>query len=466
MNTQLLNAMSASDQAARTQAYGKLRQAFLNAFAALALAGCVSTGPDDGIADVDIVTPEPSEPVAVEETREAIAKAPPEDLWERIRPQLRYHTMHNARIGSARDQYLGQPRYIELITPRAQRYLHYIVSQVEQRDMPIEIALLPLVESAMNPFAISPQRAAGLWQFMPATADYLGMRRDWWFDARLDIRASTDTALDYLESLNQEFDGDWLLALAAYNAGKGRVRRELRRRQNAGLEVDYWSLNLPRETRHYVPRLIALSTLIAFDEALGLELPPIANKPGFVAVETDGQIEMLRAAQLAGISLEELRRYNPGNLRWATLPDINQEILVPPAAETALRIGLASLAPDDRVTWEHYRIRRGDSLIRIAKRFDTQVELLREVNNLNGSFIRAGDTLMIPDSSEWRDSMALAKQGRTAIKRSYKVRSGDSLYVISERFDVTIDDLITWNQLDPARYLQPGQSLTLYIEGG
>ena len=423
--------------------------------------GCVSTPPEP-TPDPERVAGMMSAIPAVEDPPEP---GPPQDLWERIRRQLSFHTLHNEEIVEARDYYLRQTRYLELITPRAQRYLYHLVAEVERRDMPIEIALLPLVESALNPFAVSPQRAAGLWQIMPGTADHLGMRRDWWYDARLDVRDSTTAALDYLEAMHKDFDGDWLLALAAYNAGKARVNRALRKHEGSGSESDFWALSLPRETRSYVPRLIALSSMIAFDEALGLELPEIPNDPSFVAVDTGGQIEMLRAAQLAGISLEELRRFNPGNLRWATLPDGQQELLVPPAAEQMLRSGLATLGEGDRVTWQRYRIRRGDSLITIAKRFDTDIGLIRAVNNVSGAYIRAGDTLMIPDSAAWQASLALSQQGASAVKRGYKVRQGDSLYEIAMRFDVSIDELIRWNQLNPNDYLQPGQALTLYLEG-
>jgi membrane-bound lytic murein transglycosylase D len=387
---------------------------------------------------------------------------PPRDVWARIRGQLRFHTLHNARIGAARDAYLEQPRYLELIEPRAQRYLYHLVSEVERRQMPIEIALLPLVESALNPFAYSPQSAAGLWQIMPGTARDLGMRRDWWYDARLDVRDATRHALDYLDSLHRDIGGDWLLALAAYNAGKGRVQRALASNRRRGLPEDFWSLELPWETQHYVPRLIALATIVAFDEALGVDLPPVPNQPAFVAVDTGGQVEMLRAAELAGLELMTLRRYNPGVLRWATPPG-KRELLVPPAAAAALRTGLAALPADQRVTWQRYTIRRGDSLIRIARQFDTEVALLREVNNLRGNRIYAGATLMIPDSRAWQDSLALAGGGASTIRRAYTVRTGDSLYRIARRFDVSIAELVDWNQLNPSHYLQPGQSLTLYL---
>lgn len=431
----------------------------------VALSACGTAGPPRArIAEVTLpaaVLLLPAPPVEVATAPEDAA-----DLWERIRLQLRMHTQHNARIGAAREHYLKQPRYLEMVGPRAERYLYYLVTEVERRDMPIELALLPLVESALNPFAQSNQRAAGLWQFMPATADYLGMRRDWWYDARLDLRDSTNYALDYLESLHADLGGDWLLALAAYNSGKARVMRAIKRNEAKGLATDYWSLDLPRETRHYVPRLIALSTLIAFDEALGLTLPKIPNAPTFEVVNTGGQIEMLRAAELAGLDLLELRRFNPGQLRWATAANGNNELLVPVAVSEQLATALASLPDSERVTWQHYRIRRGDSLIVIARRFDTQVGLLREVNKLRGNFIRAGDTLMIPDSAAWQESLALAESGSTGVRRAYKVRRGDSLYEIASRFDVTIDNIIGWNKLDPRRYLQPGQSLTLYLGGG
>ncbi|WOJ94135.1 LysM peptidoglycan-binding domain-containing protein [Congregibacter variabilis] len=397
--------------------------------------------------------------------KELVDLGPPVDLWDRIRRQLEFHTLHNARIGSAREYYLKQARYFELVGPRAERYLFHLVNEVEARDMPIEIALLPFVESAMNPFAISNQRAAGLWQIMPGTADDLGVRRDWWFDGRLDVRDSTTHALNYLESMNEDFDGDWLLTLAAYNSGKGRVQRAIKRNKSQGKPVDYWSLDLPRETRRYVPRLIALSTIVAFDQALEVSLPQIPNAPAFAAIDTAGQVEMLRAAELAGLELVELRSFNPGQLRWATAPNGDGKLLVPVSIAESLATTLAELPDSQRVTWQHYRIRRGDSLIRIAKNFDTQVGLLREVNNLNGNLIRAGDTLMIPDSAAWQQSLALAESGSTGVRRGYTVRRGDSLYEIALRFDVTIVDIISWNKLDPGRYLQPGQSLTLYLAG-
>ncbi|MHA7817486.1 MAG: LysM peptidoglycan-binding domain-containing protein [Pseudohaliea sp.] len=389
---------------------------------------------------------------------------PPEDLWERLRRELRWHDIHNAQVARARDHFLSQPRYLSVVGERARNYLFHIVEAVEARGMPAELALLPLVESTLNPYAVSPQRAAGLWQIMPATADYLGMPRDWWYDGRLDVRLATEVALDYLQSLNDDFEGDWLLALAAYNAGKGRVARAVARNARAGRPTDYWSLELPRETRHYVPRLIALAAIVRYADALGAELPPVPNAPAFLAVPTGGQIELQRAAQLAGVDLRTLRALNPGHLRWASAPG-RDELLLPADRADRFRRGVAALAPEDRVSWAHYRIEPGDSLVRIARRFDTRVALLREVNDIDGHLIRAGDTLLIPRGSAWPDSLALADAAGPRKPRGYRVRPGDSLYRIASRFNITVDDLVSWNALDPSQYLQPGQQLRLFPNG-
>ncbi|MCB1679871.1 MAG: LysM peptidoglycan-binding domain-containing protein [Halioglobus sp.] len=393
-------------------------------------------------------------------------ESPPEDLWQRIRQRLSWSVQDNPQIERARDQFLRQPDYLPVVSQRAAYYLHYIVEEVEKRDLPMEIALLPLVESTLDPFASSHSHAAGLWQIMPATGRYLGLEQDWWYDGRRAVRDSTRGALDYLESLYSEFDGDWLLALAAYNSGKGRVARARRANDERGQPTDYWSLRLPRETRNYVPRLLALSQIVAQPDSFDLHIPTVPNAPAFEVAATGGQLELARAAELAGIELSTLRALNPGQLRWATSPDMAPELLLPVGVGERFAREVASLSPDDRVQWRHYRIERGDSLIRIAKKFDTQVGLLREVNGIRGSRIRAGDTLMIPRGAAWPASLALASAPARATVRDYRVRSGDSLYRIAGKFKVSINDIITWNELDPGKYLQPGQQLTLYVSDG
>jgi membrane-bound lytic murein transglycosylase D len=391
----------------------------------------------------------------------AEAEKPAENLWVHIREQLQWQTLDNEAIAKARDQLLRQNNYLPVMSERAAPYLHYIVGEIEKRDMPIEIALLPMVESGYNPYARSSQSATGLWQIMPATGRYLGLESNWWYDGKRDLRESTQTALDYLEHLHTDFNDDWLLALAAYNSGKGRVRRAQRANEKKGLATDYWSLSLPGETRRYIPKLIALSGLVAFPDAYGLTIPPIANQPAFSVVETGGQIELAKAAALAEIDLESLRALNPGQLRWATSPEQAAELLVPVGHLNTLEQGIAGLTDEDRVRWEHYRIEQGDSLIKIAKQFDTEVGLLRQVNHIRGNLIRAGKTLMIPSGNAWATSLAMA-EGKPRAK-GYRVRRGDSLYVIAGKFNVTIGEIIDWNALNREAYLQPGQNLTLWV---
>jgi membrane-bound lytic murein transglycosylase D len=411
-----------------------------------------------------ISTAPPETPIAAPVEKVAEADTPPADLWERVRRDLTWQSIHNSQVGKARDGYLRQSTYLPVVADRASLYLYYIVEEVDKRGIPMEIALLPLVESTLDPFASSSANAAGLWQIMPATGRHLGLEQDWWYDGRRDLRDSTRIALDYLEALHAQFDEDWLLALAAYNSGKGRVARARKANRDKGLPTDYWSIKLPRETRNYVPKLIALTQIVAYPEAFSVTIPTVANAPAFEIAGTGGQLEMSRAAELAGIELDTLRELNPGQLRWATSPDMPPELLLPIGTRAHFANGIASLTADDRVQWQYYRIERGDNLIGIAKRFDTQVGLLREVNGIRGSMIRAGKTLMIPKGNAWASSLAMAASIEPTA-RGYRVRQGDSLHRIAGKFNVSIDDIISWNTLQRDQYLQPGQKLTLYVRG-
>lgn len=389
----------------------------------------------------------------------------PDDLWARLRSGMQWDIPDNRQVREARAHYLAQERYFDTITERGALYLHYIVEEIERRDMPLELALLPLVESALDPFALSSQQAMGLWQIMPATGRNLGLDSDWWYDGRRDLRQSTAAALDYLQYLHDNLDGDWLLAVAAYNGGVGRVGRAIVGNSAHGRRTDFWSLPLPAETRNYVPRLLALSSLVGEPDAWELALPPLANAPAFVPVPTNGQIELARAAELADVDLPVLQALNPGHLRWATSPGAT-ELLLPPERADMFRARLASLSPDERVSWQHYRVKRGDSLSRIARTFSTRVDLLREANDIQGSLIREGSTLLIPQG-DYAASALAANSGSAQIEpRDYKVRRGDSLYRIARRFKVKVEDLIAWNALNPRGTIYPGQQLTMYVRGG
>lgn len=384
----------------------------------------------------------------------------PDDLWGRIAHDLHWRKDHPL-VARERDHILAQPGFFDTLSERAHPVLPWIVSEIEARGLPLELSLIPVIESMLDPWAYSSRHSAGLWQINPITARHYDLDRNWWYDARYDIATATDVALDYLTELNQAFDGDWELALAAYNSGRSRVARAIERARQKGEATDYWSLGLPRETQRYLPRILALSQILRTPDQYGIQLPRLPLLADMTAVDTGGQIEIERAAVLAGMEVGELRRMNPGQLRWATAPEKPGVLWLPEDRVDAFRAELAELAPDQRVRWSRYTIAPGDNLIGIARRFDTRVQLIRAVNNLNGNFIRAGDTLLIPKGDHWRDSLALASVSDPGRPQHYRVRRGDSLWRIARKFNVAVDSLRRWNNLTAGGYLQPGQQLKL-----
>lgn len=325
-----------------------------------------------------------------EETRES------GDLWEDVRAAFAMPDVDQAQIRSHIEEYARHPFLLEQMLRNAEPYLFHVLGKLEQLGMPSELALLPFIESAYDPFATSPAGAAGIWQFMPATAAEAGLDLDWWYDGRRDILASTDAALDYLQQLNNRFDGNWFLTLAAYNAGSARVRRAMSRNRSSGEPVDYWHLSLPAETRFYVPRLMALRTIISRPDDFNVTLPAIPAREYFGTVEVGVQIELDVAARLAGVSLDEFRRLNPGYDRSLTPPDKMSTLLVPRSVEHDIEAHIAQLPEDQRIRSIRHRIRNGDNLSTIALQYGTTVSALRRVNRLNGSKIIAGRILMVP----------------------------------------------------------------------
>jgi membrane-bound lytic murein transglycosylase D len=251
------------------------------------------------------------------------------NIWPRIRHQLNFDIPQNNRVIAQRNWYARHPGYLKRVAKRAEPFLHYIITELEKNNMPIELALLPVVESAFDPFAYSHGRASGMWQFVPGTGERFGMKQNWWYDGRRDVIASTQGAINYLKYLNKYFNGDWMLALAAYNSGEGRVRRAVNKNKNLNKPTDFWSLGLPKETQAYVPKLLALADIIKRPQDFNLTLYPIDNKAVLSQVDIKSQLDLAKAAQLAGLSLAELQRLNPGFNRWATDPDGPHQLLLP-----------------------------------------------------------------------------------------------------------------------------------------
>lgn len=468
------------------------------------------------------------------------------DLWDRIRAGFKLNLdVQNPRFEMQYNWYVRHPAYLNRTAKRAERYLHYIVEEVEKRGMPMELALLPIVESAFDPFAYSHGRASGIWQFIPGTGEHYGMPQNWWYDGRRDIVASTQGALNYLQDLANEFNGDWTLALASYNSGAGTVRRAIRFNTKKGRDTDFWSLKLPKETSAYVPKLLAIAKLVRDIDQHEFDIHSIENKPYFAIVSTQSQLDLAQAADLANIPVEEIYLLNPGFNRWATAPLGPHRLLVPIDQAETFNTNIKALNPDRRVTWKRYKVQRGNSLITIARKFKTTPAVIKEVNSLRNHMIRIGQALLIPSAGEKDSFYAFSANNRlkkqqnniaskqsgskvvhvvrtgdtfwdlsrkykvgmrelakwngmaptdplkpgqklavwtrqpntravqvnpvitrksTVRKIGYKVRSGDSLAVIASKFRVSIQDIVAWNGINPKKYLQPGQRLTLFVD--
>jgi len=322
----------------------------------------------------------------------------PPDLWVRIREHLALSKIDHPRVSLVLRQYRQFPYTMELNGARAVPILHYVLQQVRARGMPADIALLPMLESGFRTTALSHAKAKGLWQLMPTTASRFGLEDNWWLDARLDIESSTRAALDYLAYLHKRFEGDWLLALAAYNAGEGRVSRAMRSNREAGLPTDFWHLSLPAETRSYVPHLLAISRIASDPKRFGVDFKPIADKPYLQSVGLKHHIDLETVADLAGLDLGELRMLNPALKRDATHPDGPHRLLLPSEAVEKFRFALtthsATLATRQRKS--EYTVRSGDNLWVIAKHFGVSFKHLAGWNDLElDSVLRPGRKLIV-----------------------------------------------------------------------
>lgn len=396
----------------------------------------------------------------------------PAHLWNRMLQGYRLSYPQNPRIERELNWYQNHLGYIQRIQERSEPYLHFILQEIEKRDIPGEIALLPAVESAYRPFAYSPGRAAGMWQFIPSTGRHFGLKQNWWYDGRRDIVASTRAALDYLQSLSRQFNGDWELALAAYNAGAGTVRNAIRRNQKRGKPTDYWSLKLPDETSAYVPRLLALAEVFRHPQTYQVTLLPIADEPYFTTVDIQSQLDLALAAEMADLTIQDLYLLNPGLNRWATDPEGPHKLSLPlDKVETFLE-KLEALPAEERLTWKRYKIKSGDALSVIARKHGTTTKVLKQVNKLNSSSIRAGKHLLIPVSSQGLNQYtfsaeqrmaAIQNRSRSGHKRSYTVKPGDSLWKIARAHSVSHRKLAAWNGMAPGDPLKPGQKLVIWV---
>ncbi|RKF17378.1 LysM peptidoglycan-binding domain-containing protein [Alginatibacterium sediminis] len=494
------------------------------------LSACQTTTVDNGNADntanQQAKNHQSSKSMANQKTKGNKTLSPQQqsDLWQRITMQLNPEIdVSQQRFQDQLNWYKKHPSYMKHISRRAQPYLYYMVEEIEKRDLPLELALLPIVESAFIPDAYSSGHAAGLWQIIPMTGKRFGLAQNSWYDGRRDVHASTQAALDYLEYLNRFFDGNWEHAIAAYNSGEGRVQNAIRANARQELPIDFYSLNLPRETQAYVPKLLALSYILQNPSEFDIEVPAIANEVVFERVEIGGQISFSKVSELTGATQEQLSQLNPGHKKWATSPAGPHYLLVPYESAPKFTLALESLPQKDRMQYLYYSVVSGDNLGSIAQRHQSSVSELKSTNRLKSDRLKIGQELLIPQAPDFvvaaakksqankkaisgvthqvvsGDSLwsisrkhevstsqlmqwngltknSVLKLGQKIVvkptsvtasadkgQRNYEVVSGDSLSVIAEKFEVSISELLKWNNLNKNHYIKPGQTLKIRI---
>ena len=383
---------------------------------------------------------------------------PAESLWPKINAGYKMYTKPSKkglkRIKKYENWYKKRPDYIERMMVRANKYLYFVYQEVKKRNMPMEIALLPMIESAYNPLAKSKAKAVGMWQFIPSTGRLYGLQQDWWRDERKNVIESTDSALDYLERLHDEF-GTWELALAAYNAGEGRVGRTQKKNKRNKRPTDFYSLNLPMETRNYVPKLLAIRNIMQNPAKYGIELKDIPFQPYFESVVVPDEIDTELAARLAEISLEEFQLLNAEHKR-PIMKSVEgaHSILLPVGAVTTFNKNL--FAHDQPISsWKVYKPKKGETLKHVAKKFNIDWRVLAKVNQLR-SQKRFGkrNILLIPNTNAIGTSFPSSGgiiDYHTII--THRVKSGETLSHISSRYKVGVKAIMEFNELPSSKII-------------
>jgi membrane-bound lytic murein transglycosylase D len=463
---------------------------------ALWLAGCASVAPGPEstptepapLASTPIATPDPSLPGLRQPiypsgelrplTAQQIASfevrtlTPPSDIWDRIRRGFAMPNLDNNLVRDREQWYINRPDYIGRMTERGSKYLFYIVEELERRNMPSELALLPFIESAFNPQAVSSAKAAGMWQFMPATGKYFDLKQNMFRDDRRDVLASTRAALDYFQKLYEMF-GDWHLALAAYNWGEGNVGKAIAKNQKAGRGTGYADLKMPMETQLYVPKLQAVKNIVATPLALGVSLPLIENHPYFDTVEIDRDIDVDIAAKLAEVSVEDFRALNPSATKPVLLAAATPQILLPWDNAKQFQLNLQAFSEGNLASWTAWVAPRTLNSADAAKQVGMKEVELRQVNNIpRYMLIRAGSVLVVRRSGGLNKDISnhLADNGQLRLtpeialrKTVVKARNKESVASLAKRYSVGVDAVAQWNKVSTTAVFKNGQSVVVFL---
>lgn len=416
------------------------------------------------------------------------------NLWDELKTRFYLAHQHYGKYDDLISFYGKRKTHLEKVSERAQPYLYYVFNEVKKRGMPYEIALLPVVESGYRPHARSHQKAVGLWQFIPSTADLFALDQNWWYDGRKDVVKSTQAALDYLEKLYKLNHNDWLLALASYNAGLGNVYRAEKKFRKANPQIqnieeyqaDFWELQtyLPRETQAYVPKLLAVAHMVEFANLFELELAPVDNNPVFKAVKLEKQVALNQVAELANVPQQTFLALNPAYKQPTTPPKGSYNLLIPVEQAPEFEHKLASNSRLFDIQWQKHKIKSGDSLSVIAQRYKTSAKAIKKLNGMRNSKIRAGKTLLIPIPAEHAIQLASNSSSTNSSSRSrsnymhessqntlnssdliatwHEVKAGDSLWQLAKDNNVRSRQIAEWNNIKTSTPLKLGQKLKIY----
>jgi membrane-bound lytic murein transglycosylase D len=454
---------------------------------ALLITGCASTSRTTGVGSSDgtdsngasgaVYPSGPLKPIASSTIHDGSSStvahlAPPADLWERIRRGFAMPDLQNDLVTQREQWYLSRPDYLQRITERSSKYMFHIVEELERRGMPTELALLPFVESAYNPGAVSSAKAVGMWQFMPATGTDYQLRQNVFRDDRRDVLASTRAALDYLQKLHGMF-GDWQLALAAYNWGEGSVSRAIAKNQKLGLPVSYSDIQMPEETRNYVPKLQALKNIIAHPERFNTELPVIENHPYFQSVDITRDMDVALVAKLADVSVDDFRELNPSMKHPVILAAGTPQILLPWDNAAVFRRNLEAYTVGQYASWTAWTVPSTMTASAAAKQAGMSEDDLRKINAIPPRMlIRAGSTLIVPRSATMQEDVTLrvADNGHLTLapeivtrRTTFKARRRETVATVARRFHVSASQVADWNDAKPSTVFRTGQQLVVYV---
>ena len=452
------------------------------------LAACASQGPttnsnttastpasQQAVADALRKTASAKETINVDQGSVDQLTSPDADLWARIRRGFQMPDLQSDLVDMQVNWYAERPEYVQRMTERSQKYLYHIVEELEQRHMPTELALLPFIESAYNPQALSVAKAAGMWQFVPDTGRTYNLKQNMWQDERRDVLASTSAALDYLSRLHDMF-GDWQLALAAYNWGEGNVQRAIARNEAAGLPTDYQDLRMPSETRNYVPKLQAVKNIVMNPQAYGLTLPFIPNHPYFVTVTTAHDIDVDVAAKLANMTPDEFRSLNPSFKKPVIVGATQPQILLPFDNASAFEHNLKTYK-GNLSSWTTYTVTERAAPAAIAQKIGVDTDTLMEVNKIPaGMRLKAGSTIVVPRGDDDDDEDISADVAETAVlamepdvpdtrKMLIRVRRKQTMAALAVRYGVSVGQLKAWNRTHRDQ-VTPGQVIVLHVPVG